>query len=127
MPQGFNWVKAKTECSVSQVFIELRLGVEDDIAEINKVRGGSPEKDVHIAQNGNGNTFKVWRGESPEPSIKFRMSGNRIEVLDGNGTMAASYEVSFNDEGHCALLSNSGEIAQWRVRREALEGLFFNS
>lgn len=127
MPQGFNWVKAKAECSVSQVFSELRFGVEDDIAEINKLRGGSPDKDVHIAQNGNGNTFKVWRGESPEPSIKFRMVDDRIEVLDGNGTPTAEYRVSLNDEGCCALLRGDGEIAQWRARREALEGVFFNS
>jgi hypothetical protein len=126
-PPDFDWVKARWECSASQVFTELRLGVEDDIEEINKLRGGSPEKDVHIAQNRNGNTFKVWRGELPEPSIKFRMADDRIEVLDGNGTKTVEYRVSLNDEGRCALLENSGEIEQWQVRRAALEGLFFKS
>ena len=55
------------------------------------------------------------------------MADDRIEVLDGNGTMTAHYRVSLNEEGRCALLGADGEIVQWRARREALEGLFFSS
>jgi hypothetical protein len=126
-PRDFDWVKARANCSSAQVFTELRLGVEDDILEINKIRGSSSDTVAHLAQNGNGNTFKVWRGESPEPSIKFRMVSGRIEVLDGNGTITASYEVSFSEEGRCVLVASDGQKEQWQVRRAALEGLFFNS
>lgn len=123
MPKEFNWVKARSECSPSQLFNELRLGVEDDIAEINKL----PGKDAHIAQNCNGKTFKVWRGESPEPSVKFCLNTDRIEIFDGNGTLTRSYSVSFSSEGRCVLVGSDGEAEQWQARREALEGLFFHS
>jgi hypothetical protein len=127
MPQGFNWVKAKAECSSAQVFTEFRLGVEDDIEEINKLRGGSVEKDVRLAPNGNGNTFVVLRGNKPEPSIRFSLTGNEIRVLDGSGTPLATYEVSLSEEGRCVLTQNGIEKKQWQARRAALEGLFFNS
>ncbi len=126
-PREFDWVNARAECSPGQVFTELRLGVEDDIKKINKVRGGSPEKNFHLARNGDGNTFEVWRGESDKESVKFRRIGDRIEIMNNVGTVTASYTVSFSLDGRCVLLASDGQMEQWQARRTALEGLFFNS
>lgn len=126
MPQGFNWVKAKAACSSAQVFTELRLEVESDIEEINKLRGGSLEKDVRLAPNGNGDTFIVLRGK-PQPSVRFRLIDDQIEIWDGNGTLMTRYIVSLNDDGGCVLTSNGQHVQHWQARRLALEGLFFGS
>jgi hypothetical protein len=127
VPTDFDWINARANCSPSQAFAELRLGVEDDIKKINKLRGGSPEKDFHLARNGDGNTFEVWRGESAKSSIRFRRTDDRVEVFDSNGTPIAAYTVSFSVEGRCVLIGSDGQVEQWQARRAALEGLFFNS
>jgi hypothetical protein len=126
-PPDFDWVTAKWECSASQVFTELRLGVEADIKKINKLRGDTPAKGVQLAKNGNHDVFEVWRDEPATLRVKFQRTGDRIEVRDGNGTLTAAYTVSFSVEGRCVLLASDGQMEQWQARRAALESLFFNS
>lgn len=126
-PPDFDWVTARWECSASQVFTELRLGVETDIKRINKLRGDPPAKEVRLARNGKDDTFEVWRDEPVNRRAKFQREGDRIQVTDENGTEVGSYAVSFNTEGRCVLLASDGEKEQWQARRAALERVFFNS
>ncbi len=109
------------------MFTELRLGVEDDIKKIDKLRGDSPAKGVHLARNGKDDTFEVWRDEPVNLRAKFQRTGDRIEIFDENGTPVGSYTVTFNVDGRCVLLASDGEKEQWQARRAALERVFFNS
>ena len=83
VPQDFNWVKARAACSLSEVFLALRLGVEQDIESINALRGlGSDDKfGVQVASAGN--VFVAYRSDYTEHNVRFSLGQEGIEVMDG--------------------------------------------
>jgi hypothetical protein len=126
IPQELDWVKARSECSVAQVFSELHIGAESDVKAINLTPRAADYLGSYFAvhTNSNGNVFVVFQTGNTNKTVKFMLGPDRIAVTDQNSQFIIT--LTLNNEGKCKLKVNGGEeLEQWQVRRMMLESLFF--
>ena len=128
-PSDFDWVSVRGGCSVRQMFEELKLGITQDVAAINKHRRPMSEQVHTFKIVGDNKLIKVFEDDSysdDAPSVLFVLAGNVIKVKDGEtGKVAFDISISLNDEGDCRFTVEGKEQDSWQVRRRALEGIFF--
>ena len=127
IPAKFDWVNARSACSLDQAFEELRLGVEEDIKAINTLRKYSDETGYRLTRNNSGDVFNVRRNGSVKPAVTFSIRANQIEIADDASSRKHFVDLTLNDEGRCKLKIGDEEFEHWQVRRRALEKLFFPS
>jgi hypothetical protein len=120
---NFDWVKARADCSLGQVFKDLKRGVKRDVEAANKISADQPHSFAVSSEDG---CFSVTRSSSVELplSVEFRLKHDGIEA---SGDLATDFTIglTLNNDGHCMLKVNGAELEQWHVRRMALEDLFF--
>jgi hypothetical protein len=129
IPEKFNWVKARSECSIARVFTSLFQGIEDDIKEMNPLRkevfSGYPTSpfDVHVSESGD--YFVVYREDNIHNQVKFKRNDDHIIVKHSQGETTIT--LTLDDAGKCKLRLDGRDQAleQWQVRRRFLEPLFF--
>jgi hypothetical protein len=123
IPQEFDWVKAKGNCSTLSVFNELRLGVEGDVNAALRPDEFSSSPFAFRA-NTLGDYFIVFRQENAGARVEFNCETNRITIRAQDKELVVM--LTLNNEGRCKLRIGDGdELEQWQVRRIALERLFF--
>jgi len=124
MTVDFDWVRARAQCSVDEVFQKLRLGAKTDVDVVNSLRAGEPVKFSVIEQ---GNRFSVSREHQSEPlmSVDFTLDKGVIRV-EGLTEKFQAF-VTLNNDGECKVKIdlNDEELELWQVRRRCLEGLFW--
>ena len=127
MSSDFDWVTARSQCSVAKMFEELRLGVESDVVTRNALR--HVEDRVHFIFTKSGGKFSVARDAAAEDnpvSVDFYLSNGAIRI---EGTTAHfAIIATLNNEGECKPMIaelDGAELELWQVRRKALEGLFW--
>ena len=125
-PSQFDWVTARSKCSLQVVFKELHDGVQNDVATANAVasRNGQIRFAVTTLQQ---RRFSVVRedGQIPE-SVEFSLERTGIILVrytEQDKTLQAG--ISFNPDGSCMITLDGKELYQWQFRRMALERLFF--
>ena len=130
IPQDFNWVEARAECSVAKIFSTLFQDATEDVSEANELKMERfPRYPVKfgIRSNSSGNVFVVYEEGNTETEVKFSLASDRIVIASSGNKYVVT--PTLNDEGKCKLRIDGAAEAfeQWQVRRRILEDLFFGS
>jgi hypothetical protein len=126
----FNWVRARNDCSLGQVFEQLRLGVQGDIEERQKLRESSTLGDgidhgFCYASKGNRFSATVKTG-TLQLSIIFTLKEDCIIVTGEDDQEMFRATLTLTNDRECRLVVASEEMEQWQFRKKALERLFFS-
>jgi hypothetical protein len=126
LPERFNWVKARAECSIAKMFSMLETDVKSDVEVRNELSKQSPDGrsfEFHDSDR----AFMVLRyivGMPKPMKVDFVLKDDSIEV-SGHGA-EFSVGVWLNSNGSCVYSTlGSQNLESWRVRRMALNALFF--
>ncbi len=123
LPTDFDWVRARSACSLPVVFKELQLGVQNDALAMESLAAGQVRFSVTALMRGR---FSVVREEKGFPdSMTFALENGAITVRDDENAVIATATVTLNDKGECKLKVGTDELEQWQFRRKTLEKLFF--
>lgn len=119
-----DWVKARAECSLADVFVGLRRDIERDVLTRNglTVEGIASYKFRIVKAPGDrDDEFSVVREgvDGAMRSIDVTYRPPTIEIGELRATL------TLNEEGRCLFVIAGQELESWQVRRRALERLFF--
>jgi hypothetical protein len=133
VPEKFDWVKARHECSLSSQFIELRLEAERNVEAVktlvSRSSGGRLRFEYKPVDD---STFVIVRYISEDTPfertafVRFRRKDDRITVETDTETLLFEIRHGLNDFGQCILKIDSEGFFKWQVLRKALEKLFFD-
>jgi hypothetical protein len=118
----FDWVSARAQCSLPNVFRALRLQVEEDVKTRNSLRPNNSPYEFSVAENADDFTV-LLEGKDVRRAVVFSLAEHAILVRDDNKMFEVT--LTFNDEGECKLNVNEKQRDLWQVRRMALEQLLF--
>jgi hypothetical protein len=122
----FDWVTARSLCSLPNVFKELRLEVEEDVKTRNALRPNNSPYEFRVVENGESFTV-ILEAKDVHRSVVFSLAEHAILVRDHKGKEIFAVTLTFNDAGECRLNATEKELDLWQVRRMALEDLLFRS
>ena len=125
VPEELNWVKARHDCSLVQIFKTLELGVKSDIDEINSLIRPGVLLEFHIASHGTRFSAICEVNGQHSHSVDFGLKNNEILVAENNVAKFTA-TLALTNIGKCKLQVNGQEMEQWQVRRKALETFFFD-
>ena len=120
----FDWVTARSLCSLPNVFKELRLQVEEDVKTRNALRPNNSPYEFLVAANGDEFTV-LLEAKDVHRSVIFSLGDRAILVRDYKGKEMFEVTLTFDDQGDCRLTVEEKDRDLWQVRRMALEGLLF--
>ena len=123
IPQEFNWVEARANCSIGSMFRLLEADAEKDV-QIRNNDTGARRLSFTFRVGSGGDEFLVLEGDNG-PLIMFRLMPEHISVQDRQREEMFKATVTLNNEGRCVRKVNGEELERWQVLRLALEGLFF--
>jgi len=126
METSFNWVAARSQCSLKRVFETLAEIVDSDVKAANELPGRKAQ--FHV--NGGDKKLVVSRDKSvetatPVSTVVFELFPAEISVRHGRDTKLFSARPRLNDDGECMLEVDGQALRLWQVSRKALEDLFF--
>ena len=123
----FDWVQARTDCSLPTVFQRLKL----------QIKAGADARTETLLKNDAGFGFStvsegasisvVLQGKFPLKSIVFTLTESGISVRDGDDNLTFDAILTLDDGGQCRLKVGTRELEFWQFRRLALEGLLFDN
>jgi hypothetical protein len=121
-----NWVKARLECSMQKVLLQLKSGVKADVdeANISMEPQGYKTRSFDVHENGD-NRFSVMRSEQAGAvTVEFANRQGYIEIttLDKKTLQVTP---ALNADGECHVMLGAQELQMWQLRRLVLEPLFF--
>jgi len=120
----FDWVAARSSCSLPKVFKELRLQVEEDVKTRNALRPDNSPYEFSVAESGPG-FMVILEAKDVRRSVTFSLAEHAILVRDSKGNQMFDVTLTFDDGGECRLNVNKDRRDLWQVRRMALEELLF--
>jgi hypothetical protein len=124
----FDWVTARSSCSLPKVFQELRLQAEGDVKTRNGLRPNNSPYEFSVKDNVNEFTVLLEakvEGKDVHRSIIFSLTEHAILIQDERGTQMFEVILTLNEQGECKLTAGGKERDFWQVRRMALEELLF--
>jgi len=122
----FDWVTARSACTLPKVFKDLRLHVEQDVKTRNDLRLKNAAYEFAVGESENG--FKVvLKSDAVNLAVTFTLAEHAILVRDNAGTSMFDVTLNFTEKGECKLMVSGEEREMWQVRRMALEDLMFRS
>lgn len=133
VPEVFDWVTARGNCSVAQMFVLLAERIESDVKAMQ----------AHLADSRQVLTFNRVADDKVIVSkqikeggfvfdprnVSFERSQSGISVFTaGKDGKRALFDanVSLGPEGRCRYEVGDQPLELWQVSRRALEGLFFS-
>lgn len=125
LPTEFDWVRARSNCSLPVIFKVLHLGAQNDVQTMGSlaVAAGQPRFSVTPMVRGR---FSVVREDGAFPeSVNFVLANGAITAQDDQGTVLVAATITLNNAGQCRLKVETEELEQWQFRRKTLEKLFF--
>jgi hypothetical protein len=122
----FDWVTARSSCSLPKVFHALRLQVEQDVKTRNELRPNSSAYEFSLTEYTAAFTVQL-QAQGVQKSVVFTLAEHAISVRDGIDTQMFEVTGTFDDNGECKLMINGEKRDFWQVRRMALEDLMFRS
>jgi hypothetical protein len=130
LPEQFDWVRARSTCSLVDVFRELEHGVRDDLEIAQSLVPPRYQTKFSIGKAVS-NRFSAIRVDDPmtalSRSIDFVCSKDQITVYNDRDEEMFAGTLTLNNEGKCRLGVNNEELTQWQFRRMSLEKLLFGS
>lgn len=122
----FDWVKARSDCTVRAVFKKLAEDVKGDIARFANLHPG-PAQSHEFGDCGKDRFFV----ESKQTHrVVFEREDAEIHIVrwayKGAHTPLMVLKVGLDDDGNCVLIDEEqNALMPWQVRRRALEETFF--
>jgi hypothetical protein len=124
--QNFDWVAARSACSIGSVFEQMQADIAADVQAANLQR-----------ETGANYGYKVFN-EHALTSVYLegnRVHGKRVFFKQGEAGISIENEkglmfqatLILTDSGQCRFLVDGTEKEFWQVRRMALEDLFFGA
>lgn len=131
-PKSFDWVKARSSCSLKAVFEVLSQVIASDVKSANDLnRPGvsfaltNPAEDqLMVARSGDAD------GGTEPPAVLFELRANEIvATLPHRGKTLFYAKPVLDGTGECLLeIEGDHELKHpWQVSRKALDDLFFGS
>ena len=122
----FDWVKARSECTVDKVFEQLVNAVQQDLKNFSALHPG-PAQCRRFVSCGEERFFIEKTGVH---RVVFEKSKSNIQIdlwsAAGKHTHLMRLSVHLDDDGNCALTDEKQRVwSPWQVRRRALEDTFF--
>lgn len=130
IPRELDWVAARAACTVTQVFNELRTGIENDIAKHCEVMQPSDQERVTSDLKSDGSAIVIGRPKkNPNRRVFVSVSESDIKVCNDAGIPIMTAFVGLSNEGRCILRVKDGdtitELEQWQFRKLVLEPVLF--
>jgi hypothetical protein len=124
----FDWVRARSECSLPKAFERIFAGVKSDVDARNAVSKEDPEGLVFESSR-EGNRILVIRGGNQQAvrTVTFALTPADITVERDGGENLIRATPGLSNPGDCTLTVESQELELWQFRRMALENLFFGN
>jgi len=113
----FDWVTERSLCSVSRVFEQLGLEIQQDVDTRNAMRPAIPQFGFEYAFElvGDENGFAVHlHAYQVHKSVTFKLADGNFQAT-----------VGLNDDGACMIYIDGKERSSWHLRKLALDHLFF--
>ncbi len=119
----FDWITARSSCSLPNVFKALRLQVIEDVKARNALRPSNSSYEFSVVEHG-ADFAVLLEAKDVQRSVMFSLAEHAISVRGDEGAQMFEVTLTFNDEGECRLNVNGKGRDLWQVRRLALEELF---
>ena len=122
----FDWVKARSDCTLEKEFERLTEAVQDDLERHGTLNPGLCQ--CQKFQTCGDNRFYVERTGVHRTIFERKRSHIHIGRWDrlGNHTPLMVLRVRLDDAGECVLVDENEKVwKSWQVRRQALEETFF--
>jgi hypothetical protein len=125
-PRDHDWVRARAGCALHSVFAHLVEGVKSDLAARQEL-SRELDQGIHfaIAEEDERNLVVSRNLRGTISTVEFSLGPAEI-VVGEDGLPTFSATVALNENGECTLVVDGNEMEMWKVRRMALEGLFFH-
>ena len=131
IPKELDWVSERSKCAAFEIFVQLRIEVEKDVATRQALEPPDHHsfKTEFTFRNSSSDIFCVLRGGMRKPSVvQFRLEGESIAVRDESNKTVMRATLGLNELGECILrLEDNIELRTWQFRHKALEKLFFGT
>lgn len=127
IPAEFDWVKARGECSLREMFERLRSVAERNIAARKKLDGW-PAMEITLSDGVSGDQFSVFSSGSELDSegVRFYLRLDCIEVAPhGAATAPVKARVALTRQGECKLKVGGEELYPWQLLQMTLEPVLF--
>jgi hypothetical protein len=125
-PANFNWIEARSKCSLREMFEQLKLGIREDVERFNGSLAPDDTNKFTVVEDAK--TMKVLSGDGfkDDSSVVFVLKGNVIRVgsVEKNQILF-DVKIGLNDDGDCKFSIDGKEFDSWQIRRKALEDLLF--
>jgi hypothetical protein len=123
----FDWVTARSDCSLGAIFEKLRVQVGEDVKKRQALRGqGAQYYGFTLLEEPKSvGVMLEHMHDDLHRIVRFRLAKNAIEVVDENGKVKFVATPTLNDEGECRLKIEGIDRDLWHLRKLALEELFF--
>jgi hypothetical protein len=123
-PENFDWVKARSVCSLGAMFDKLKMQVKTDV-EARKAL--LPEHNFYSFSflPGDVDWFAVRvEGASAQDSLRFELRDDNISASNREAAIFTA-TVTLCDDGECRFKIGAQEYDSWQIRKMALEDFFF--
>jgi hypothetical protein len=121
---NFDWVSARSACSLKTIFETLKLEVEKDVEIRNRLRPAMAHYVFKMVSKAD--VFTVFvESNKAHPTTKFSLSNDSIQLRDGENNLRCDAVLTLNNNGECRLRVHEREYTFWQFRRMALESMFF--
>ena len=125
-PREFDWVTARSECSLLKIFETLCLQLGQDVETRNLKRGERPFYKFDTARIPTAITVFLDTPMVTGEAVRFSLTEHDITVTDSLGeVMFRAVPTLSGNDGGCRVKVNDQELELWQIRRMALEDLFF--
>ncbi|MGA3025515.1 MAG: hypothetical protein ABSF98_12155 [Bryobacteraceae bacterium] len=125
--EGFDWVDARSKCSIGVAFQRLRAQLKDDVDARNAKRPEGAQHKFECITHGEFVTVLLGGNNIKQRSVVFKQTTRGINVLDDQDAVVLEATPTLNDEGVCCLDVRGQQREFWQFRRMALEKLFFET
>ena|SRR5271155_962837 len=122
---AFDWITARSSCSLPKVFSTLRSQIEQDVKTRNSLRPNNAPYEFSVGEDTSEITVRLAAKELNR-SVTFSLADHAILVRDDQGSRMFEVTLSFDDSRKCRFKINGEEREFWQVRRMALEDLMFH-
>ena len=121
--EGFNWVKARSECSLKRAFQTLWEVVDSDVKTANAL--GFQAVGFHA--DFQHKKIIVTREENDDEvrRVVFELSSAAIIVREGQSKEMFSAKPRLSEAGECMFQVGESLYKLWQISQRALEDLFF--
>ncbi len=129
LPEDFDWISARADCSPTQAFMKLRVQIQDDLTK--RVAGMSDQEKSKYSFKIVNQDWEFWvsvEGPYIEKGITFRRTSAGINVHDASSDKLLFQGIlTLSNDGRCKFKVEDAEYDFWQFRKLALEDILFTS